>query len=85
MGMTMTWRLLNIGAFVLIVGVIGVVCLFFPRSVQAYAKRLSDRGLLYGGSLVRDYVLSAAYRVTLRAIGMLALAACGLVLWTIMR
>lgn len=77
----MNVRLLSIGAFVLATGVIGLICLFSPSSVQAYAKWLVERDLLSGGRLVRNFALSGGYLIAVRAVGIIALVACGFVIW----
>ena len=81
MGMVMNARTLSIGVFVLVTGTIGLICLFFPGFVQAYAKWLLDRDLLSGGRLVRNFVLSGGYLIAVRAVGITALVACGFVIW----
>jgi len=81
MGMAMNARLLSIGAFVLVSGIIGLICLFFPGSIQAYAKWSLDRDLLSGGRLVRNFVLSGRYLIVVRAVGIIALVMCGFAIW----
>ncbi len=61
--------------FVVVLFLMGIVCLFFPKSVQSFATRTAFL------STVKDFVRSGQYVWMVRSVGIVAFVMGLMVLW----
>ena len=65
-------KTLLLSAFALILIALGTCCVFFPRTVQAFAVKSVDLGMTRNMPNLRVYIASASYLNGVRAIGVVA-------------
>ncbi len=62
--------------FCLFLLTLGSSCLFFPKSLQIFASRAVGMGITSKISVLKAYIESDSYLVSLRIIGLVAYAMC---------
>ena len=69
--------------FVLVLGVIGVACLFFADHVQRWVIKSDEQGP--GIRAVTTFVRSPSYLIAVRAVGAIAILMAGFLAWAQIR
>ena len=78
-------RAFGLFLFVLILGCIGVACLFFAAQVQRWAIKSVEQGPTGRIHALMGFVRSSSYPIAVRAVGIIALLMAGLLLWAQIR
>jgi len=69
--------------FIVMLSSIGIACLFFSKGVQGLAIKWVDRGVSSRIHAARSFMQSAAYLVSLKAIGVIAILCAAFLLWAL--
>ena len=72
-------------AFVVMLGSLGIACLFFTGGVQGFALRWIERGVTSRIHVARSFMQSASYLVSIKAVGVIALLCAAFLLWAFIR
>ena len=78
-------RTLGLLLFVLVLGCIGVACLFFAAQVQRWAIKSVEQGPTGRVHALKGFVRSSTYPIAVRAVGIIAILMAGFLLWAQIR
>ena len=70
--MVTAMKMLLMIAYIVFLLALGSYCLFFPRSVQAWASKTVTMGVTAKISALKAFIESDSYLVTVRAVGLVA-------------
>jgi hypothetical protein len=71
--------------FIIVLGFVGIMCLFFPVKVQEFAIKSVSQGYLTGNSFLESFVKSNKYLTVVKAVGFGAILMFCFLAWVSLR
>jgi hypothetical protein len=72
-------------AFVIVLFVLGIACLFYPSKIQEIAVKSVNYGILTENSPIKAFVQSSNYLIVVRAVGIIATLCFCFLTWVLFR
>ena len=72
-------------AMITVLPIFGTICLFFPKNIQEWAIRSSERGLAPKWTILSNFFRSKAYLLNVRFVGALAFIMFILIVWGLLK